>query len=589
MPIQITEEMIRQRATGNSYDSGFDYYASRAISDPECEITSDGITLIAHCEGNSPTPYRLRVELGLDGIQAASCTCPYDWGGDCKHVVALLLTYLHCPEEFAGRSHLDELLTGLEKGSLIELIDRLVRNNPDLYHEIELALPTLKIAAQANASLQSENKFQTQVSEQVYRQQIKRILNQGAYQDEDSEWNAPAYLANLKNIQQTAGQLLNAGDAEGALTILRVLLEETIAAYDSDLDYYGEVTTFIDDLGGPTAEAILSQKMDETTRRALMESFEHILDTMHENINQRSIELIQLALKYGWEERTKELPDDETPPEEYDDDEWEDFGSLQRVRLNVLDRQGRTQEFLQLAQSADSPRYTLKLLEIGRLDDAILACRELSYSHVTLKVAQKLHEVGRTAEAIAIAEQSLQKDRDPQLAQWLAPLEESLGRNEMALLAYRAIYDAKPALETFRHLKQLAGAGWEKLCPALVQKIDASKMPFLLADVYLEEGQWDAAIALAEEQTWTTGLLEKVADAVIPHRPDWVIRIAITRAAALIERSQSSLYPAAAAWLRRARNAYQQKGQSDAWHAYITNLRTVYARRSSLMREIAVL
>jgi uncharacterized Zn finger protein len=154
-------------------------------------------------------------------------------------------------------------------------------------------------------------------------------------------------------------------------------------------------------------------------------------------------------------------------------------------------------------------------------------------------------------------------------------------------MAYRAAYDVRPSVDVYRRLKRLSGPDWENLRPALVQKIDAGSMPDTLVDIHLEEHEWDAAIAIAEKQTWAYNLVEKVADAVIPHRPDWVIRIALKQADALIIKTQSNLYPAAAKWLGRARKAYLHKGQATEWQAYIADLRATYARRPALQRAIA--
>jgi uncharacterized Zn finger protein len=92
---------------------------------------------------------------------------------------------------------------------------------------------------------------------------------------------------------------------------------------------------------------------------------------------------------------------------------------------------------------------------------------------------------------------------------------------------------------------------------------------------------------ISEKSTWSFNLLEKVVDAVIPHRPDWVIRVSLDQSIQLIAKTQSNLYPNAARWLSRAKKAYQQKGQEAEWRAYITNLRTVYARRPALQKAIA--
>ena len=64
------------------------YYLNGPIFNP----MRQGNTLWANCEGN--TTYQPKVTLGAQGVEDSSCTCPYDWGGLCKHQVALLLTYV---------------------------------------------------------------------------------------------------------------------------------------------------------------------------------------------------------------------------------------------------------------------------------------------------------------------------------------------------------------------------------------------------------------------------------------------------------------------------------------------------------------
>jgi len=153
-------------------------------------------------------------------------------------------------------------------------------------------------------------------------------------------------------------------------------------------------------------------------------------------------------------------------------------------------------------------------------------------------------------------------------------------------LAFRTAYDESPKIEIYRHIKRLSGTDWENLQPALIKKASASYSKDVLVDIYLEEKDWDSAIQVAEQDSWSFNLLEKVADAVIPYRPGWVIRVSLKQSDELIEKTQSKLYPIAARWLERAKKTYQQKGQDVEWQAYIDNLRATYARRPALQREI---
>jgi uncharacterized Zn finger protein len=582
MNIPLTEGYIRERASEQSYQKGKAYYKSGAIYNAALQVTPAGITLTAQCEGSSAPFYRLHVELDDGGVRSASCTCPYDWGGDCKHIVALLLMYIYQSDEFVEQESVNELLAGLEKEALIALILRLVERDPDLYDVLELAIPAAKIAAQPTAS-GTARKRQTQVSEETCRKQINRILKHAYRGDYYDDWNEPGYIGDLQEVLDSGIKFLDAGDAEGALIILRVLLEELTEDYDGEMDYNGDLACIIQDIGIPLAEAILSVELDDSARDELQGAIQNILDNLDEMIEaEDELELILAALEYGWDE----LPDEETEWEEYDEEYWMVLDKLKQARLNVMARRGDDEAFLRLAEKSDVKRYTLKLIELGRLDEAVRTSEKLENTSDAFTVAQKLREVGRLNEAIALAEKGLEMGGYylNQLALWLAPLEESRGRTDKALQAYRTAYDESPSIDIYRQIKRLSGENWQNFQSTLIQKVANNNA--VLVDIYLDERDWDAAIKVVERDRWSFQLLEKVADAVAPHRPDWVIQVSLKQSDQLISQTQSKLYPIAARWLERAKKAYHQKGQDAEWQAYIDNLRATYARRPALQREI---
>jgi uncharacterized Zn finger protein len=598
MNIKLTEELIHEQANDRSYERGHEYYLAGAIYSPAWQTTPGGIALTSMCSG-SGGHYSLRVELDENGIISTSCTCPYDLDGDCKHIVALLLMYLHQPEKFSEQRSVADLLSGLDKETLVAIITRLVKRDPDLYDELERAIPAVKVTSQPKIAAQvaAAEKRQTDVSEPMYRKLVQKIFKQNRHSDYYDDYeSAPAYLSDLEETLETATQLLNDGDALGALVMLRVLFEETVDNYEDEEDYDGGVAVFIQDLGMPLAEAILSVNLDVQERAELQKSLQETYYKMSAEITSRELDVIFAALQYGWDEPPayEAQTEDEAEPDEYDEDDeqedaiWRALGALRQARLNILERQGRIDEFLQLAQTADAHRYVLKLLELGRVDDAISAGQKLTSFDALLDVAKKLRTLGRLEAAIALAERGLTPMGrfGYELAAWLAPLEEEQGRKDMALKAYHAAYDAQPAINLYRHVKRLSGSDWENLRPVLMEKIDESKMPGVLADIQLEEHNWDTAISLAEKYTWPSKLLEKVSDAVIPYRPDWVINTSLREATRLIAPTQSKLYPGAAKWLARAKKAYLQKGQTAEWQAYISHLRTIYARRPALMNAL---
>ena len=88
---QITEQLIRRFASGESFQRGREYFRSGAVT----SLTRRGERLLAEVEGSSYEPYRVDVAFDAGGIASAQCTCPYDWGGACKHIVATLLAYVN--------------------------------------------------------------------------------------------------------------------------------------------------------------------------------------------------------------------------------------------------------------------------------------------------------------------------------------------------------------------------------------------------------------------------------------------------------------------------------------------------------------
>ena len=123
---QITLDQIEERCTERSFTRGLDYFESGAIGNPALH----GTTLSATCEGSMEEPYRVSVELMEGEIAYAFCTCPYDHGGDCKHIVALLLTYMDAPKTVCS---LDTVLATLEskpQSTLLQVISELLKRAP---------------------------------------------------------------------------------------------------------------------------------------------------------------------------------------------------------------------------------------------------------------------------------------------------------------------------------------------------------------------------------------------------------------------------------------------------------------------------
>ena len=87
----LSEATIRRQATAESFRRGQDYYRRGAV----VSVVRRGDVIQAEVEGSHYEPYRVRLTFDQRGITTATCSCPYDWGGWCKHIVASSLARLH--------------------------------------------------------------------------------------------------------------------------------------------------------------------------------------------------------------------------------------------------------------------------------------------------------------------------------------------------------------------------------------------------------------------------------------------------------------------------------------------------------------
>jgi len=604
MPPLLTEDLGRSLTTAQSFERGREYFRAGSIFN----AARQGQILTGECEGSTAPFYHLRAELDAGGIRTAACTCPYEMGGYCKHLVALLLTYIHKPGEFTERKNVADLLTNLDHATLVGLIVKMVERTPDVYDWLESAIPipmgagTLLTGADAvkPAGASPRPPRATQVSESAYRKRVKNMLREGSrYGYDYGGYGAiGGVVTQLEEVLESARQFLTADDPEGALIILQVLLEETADHYEQFEYDEGELAGFVDSLGMPIAEAVLSLDLTKESRDQITEWVTDAMDELSD-FDIEGMDVAVAALEQGWNlEASPESDKEEEWDEEeaWDEEEGEDFDydeiterELNKARLNVLERQGRVDEFLALAQMVDSRRYTLKLLELGRADEARqTAMTRVGLAQDILAIAQAFREANRLSDALALGEHGLTLHGNKHaLGTWLGPLEEAQGRTEQALAAYQAAFSEGPSLEIYTSLKRLAGPQWAKLRPQIMEILQSSIRTDVLADVYLFEQDWDAAIALANKAgEWNYTLIEKVAGVVLPHRPDWVIQISRKQAEGLIVKTQSKLYPAAARWLAKMKKAYVHSGRAAEWQTYFNDLKTTYARRPALQAEL---
>jgi uncharacterized Zn finger protein len=125
--IILTEEDIQDLATEKSFERGEELYYSGAISG----TYRLGKSIFGKSEGSENQIYDLEVNFERNEF-VTFCSCPYDWGGLCKHMVAFLLTFVFEEEKFIELKDIPTLIEPMDRENLIVLISKLVEENPDM-------------------------------------------------------------------------------------------------------------------------------------------------------------------------------------------------------------------------------------------------------------------------------------------------------------------------------------------------------------------------------------------------------------------------------------------------------------------------
>jgi uncharacterized Zn finger protein len=247
---RLTEAHIRNLATEPSFERGQTYYRNGAVLDPICQATQ----LRAQCEGSDYEPYQVSATLAKGGIAETSCTCPYDYGGICKHIVALLLTYIHKPQSFRFIPPLAALLAGRSQEELISLIGEMIKLEPELLSLVELSVAT------------EEARQGKPLDVIAYRRQARRALRHDRLHMVEKE---------LRALRELAARSAKAGDWLNAGAIYHAVLDETVRGYEDQLwemDEDGEIAVLIDEFALGLSQCLKKSKADAQTRRAWLES-----------------------------------------------------------------------------------------------------------------------------------------------------------------------------------------------------------------------------------------------------------------------------------------------------------------------------
>lgn len=567
----LTESQVRRLAGEKSFERGLGYYRGGAILEP----IRQGMELRAYCEGSEYEPYQLSATLTKTGIKSTSCTCPYDWGGLCKHLVALLLTYVHKPDAFRVIAPLEELLAGRSKEELIAMISEMVKREPELMSVVELT-----------AATQSAKPIDVE----TYRRQVRQALRRE---------NPRAIEKELQALRDAAARLAKAGDWRNAGAVYHALLAEAVRCYDEEvqmMDEDGDIAVIIDDFAQGVSQCLKQGQADSATRQVWLET---LLEAQLADIKMGGIDFASS----GYEAILKNATDEEWAwiEERLRTEISKRSGwareSLVRFLAEGHKRRGRKDDATALIHEMGTPEQRAFLLVKERkIDEAVALARKhfIELPGLMIRFADTLMAAGAKDEAVRlITEGAEKKDAHWGYAEWLVKHHRKRSDLREALKWQQQIFAQHSSLETFKPLRQLGEkvGQWEQIRADALKALEHQKNFALLIAIALEEGDVLRALEflpkMKSEWGWTPHDYKlRVAEAAEKDHPQVSISFYKEMAEQAIERKHRSAYQEAIERLKRIKTLYERQKASSEWDSYIQSLRTKHERLKALQEEL---
>src|SRR5205085_6829724 len=440
---------------------------------------------------------------------------------------------------------LESLLSGLNRDQLQSLLLKLGEQEPSLREAIERQAALLHTSQPTPSSQKAVPKPHITVDPKVVRRQVRSIIHSlDRMRSSEAYWQIGAVVNEIGQLVDQAWALIKADDGRQALTVLEAITGEYLSEWENLDDSDGEASGFFSDLGTAWTEAILSANLSREEREKWADQFAAWQAELDDYGVDEAFDAPQTAALDGWDYPplkrvlqgtiTEQGAWDGEPPYYADD--------LTEARLHILERRGRFQEYLYLAEAeGHTEEYVTMLVRLGRVEDAISYGRQyLATPDEALALAKALYEHGEYEQGLQIAEHGLSLEgRKASLAKWLRDQAWLMGEKTRALLAAEVAFRDEINLENYQRVAEIAEDRWSERRTELLDYARRMKSSYPKGhiDVFLHEGLIEDAITALDPYASHT-LVEQVVDAALEGQShlEWVIQACRKQAKYIMDR-----------------------------------------------------
>lgn len=547
----LSERDIRRLVGEQSFKRGEDYFYDQRVRNER----QRGNELLAECWGSEM--YHITITFDEQGVDVTDCTCPL--GGSCKHVVAVLLTWLHKPEIFVVQLTLEEQLTQHNQAQLIALIKSMIQRYPDLE---ELLTPL--------------SEPPNRVDPEAYRRQVENAFRRGGY-----GWGADEKIArDLSHLVTAGDQLAEQQRYSDAFIIydavMRGIMEEDEQYREGEGDLHIVIADCVDALS-----TCLSQIQDDQLLREKILAL--LFATYIYDIKEGGI---------GFAEEAPAVLVEHATAEERKKIVWWLLQELAVTANNfqkkcygklLLDLKGDKiddEEYLRLCSETGLIHDMVeRLLSLGRVDDAMKAVSGASdYNLLALMKLFLASDLWDAAERIM--RERAEKTTDTRIWEWLKEQYSTHQNHHEALMFANKIFRDRPDLREYQDIRALASqlGSWDAMREELLAFLNKQDNTGLLIAIALDEEDVDRALELYSAKPrmgyYDNGhnLVHDIARAAAEKRPLAAIDLYQSYAEHLITNRSRESYRQACDYLKKAHDLYEKLGQQDQWRSYISSL-----------------
>ena len=627
---QLSEADLQAYSDEASFQKGYKDYLHHAIFEP----TLSESVLRAFCHGSGLSPYRVVATLLPAGdksahkVVSAGCSCPR--GGFCKHLVALLLTWIHQPERFMVRSRLMGRLSEKSREELLALLEQLVQRQPGIEPMVELLIELPLVTPAQEKNRPGRGKERTLDPSTIQSQVTSAFYNAG------EGWGAAGRVAaELDRLCDIGKSFAEAGEWANAQVVYATVAEETIIQYEG-LHDEGQVSWILGQCAAGLVACLSAQSTLPKREQLDAEDREELLTTLFDlwkfgyNYGGIGVDVAGAIAGNGTAHERKRVEAwlrEEMRPGQDSSSTWHNRSVVDFVvKLKQAEHSSDEDVLEEYRNAGLYKELTERLLQLDRANEALDVARAnltepmdvTWFAEQLLKLDEAWREQGLACVEMRLREvEPALQDKSQDFARahtvdtyrrWLSEKYLLYGKAKQALDMELARFQANPDAATYRSVRSVAQVAgqpeevWLGLRPRLIQTLEQQGRWGALVTIYLDEGEVGQALAaLAEmERAPRTSLYgygyrfeaapstyqAQVAEAAEESYPDEAIRLYKSVVKRLIDGRGRENYQQATGYLAWVRRLYQKQGQEPEWQAYITNLRNSNKSLRALKEEL---